>query len=803
MIPRDARGVNPQFDTDTPHIPPPDDNASNGEWAEYYVKAFDWSVFPCHNPIQRDGLNCSCELYRRKKIPDFECSNPGKHPRTKNGLDDATTDLDQIREWWRRYPSANIGINCGKSRILVVDQDTYKDIYDGDDLELDEETVTALTGGGGTHLFYRMEDTDTFGNRNKNLPAGIDIRGHGGYVIVAPSGHESGNVYQWELEYAPWDIELALTPSKLRALLEQGNQKRDRAATSGDTSRKYSDNETGTRYGMRALENQVGKVRAAIDGTRNETLNSAAFGIAQLVGGGEIDENYAYDALLDAAAGCGLSDAEATATLDSAFGAGVGQPYSKSKKAATVASDEAVEAIATMLELAIASNLPLDSCKPLIKQLSDDQRRNPAIIDALVKVMPQESHRQKWLDSCGHVGETRADGWINALRDLGYTFALNQLEDMAEVDGKRLDDITRSKIYLEMDRHSTPKTYVDDAINVLCAENRYHPIRQYLTGLEWDGDDHLTAFLKCFDVERKTVVMNGKPTPLGWQIITRWLLGCVARGLHGDSEKPFKHQTPMMVLIGEQGMGKSTLFKWLTHGVGSDEYFQEGTLDPHKTEDKRSMVTKWIFEVAELGSSLRKSDRDALKGFITTELHTYRKPWGRANITKPTLANLVGTINPENGFLDDPTGHRRFLPVRLEGINHQYAELDVNQLWAQLVHMYQSGASPELSQAEKEALKTVYEENEVENPIQTYIQMYFDVSADDDSLKCHTATIIKRLRAFGVSLNSDERVAGRQINDALAPMGLKQSMGKISIDGVRGRGWLGIAPNGQREPGTL
>ncbi len=176
------------------------------EWALKYAQ-LGWHVFPCHTPILKAGWSCSCEAWRRKKYPDFECNSPGKHPRTPHGLDDATTDEAQIREWWRRWDFANIGISCGPSGLLVVDLDQYKDVYQGHDLELDEETVTAITGGGGTHLFYRLEPGDKFGNANKGLPAGIDIRGHGGFVVVAPSLHKSGNVYQWEIGYSPWDME--------------------------------------------------------------------------------------------------------------------------------------------------------------------------------------------------------------------------------------------------------------------------------------------------------------------------------------------------------------------------------------------------------------------------------------------------------------------------------------------------------------------------------------------------------------------------------------------------------------------
>lgn len=88
----------------------------------------------------------------------------------------------------------------------------------------DEETVTNLSGGGGCHKLYRMPEGERFGNNCRGLPAGIDIRGWGGYIILPPSNHRSGGVYQWELDYTPTDREPLPLPTGLIDILHNAQQ---------------------------------------------------------------------------------------------------------------------------------------------------------------------------------------------------------------------------------------------------------------------------------------------------------------------------------------------------------------------------------------------------------------------------------------------------------------------------------------------------------------------------------------------------------------------------------------------------
>ena len=155
-----------------------------------------WYVFPVH--FVTPDRKCSCG--------DDKCTNIGKHPITHNGLNEATVEKDQIIKWWMERPYANVAIRTGEiSGINVIDIDPRHEGDDTFDKLLDEfgsipDTVTATTGGGGTHIF--IQHNNAFHSQN-NLMQGVDIKGDGGYVLAEPSNHVSGGLYEWELAFHP------------------------------------------------------------------------------------------------------------------------------------------------------------------------------------------------------------------------------------------------------------------------------------------------------------------------------------------------------------------------------------------------------------------------------------------------------------------------------------------------------------------------------------------------------------------------------------------------------------------------
>jgi putative DNA primase/helicase len=205
--------------------------ASSKKLALRYVRQ-GWSVVPMHTVI--DG-KCSCSR-------GDECPRKGKHPRTLNGVHDATTRGDLVKKCWRQWANANIGIAAGEdSGVIVLDIDPRNggdDTFDRCVAELGAlpETVSADTGGGGRHLFFKHPAIRVRNDsQGKLLGAGIDVLSDGKIAIVAPSRHASGKRYAWQAGKEPGNIAIAQLPTPWLKRLT-GNARHEQPTATSSTS---------------------------------------------------------------------------------------------------------------------------------------------------------------------------------------------------------------------------------------------------------------------------------------------------------------------------------------------------------------------------------------------------------------------------------------------------------------------------------------------------------------------------------------------------------------------------------------
>lgn len=301
--------------------------------------------------------------------------------------------------------------------------------------------------------------------------------------------------------------------------------------------------------------------------------------------------------------------------------------------------------------------------------------------------------------------------YIRELTVLGYAFKYNEVTDRIEVNGQPITDVIEAKIRAEMrDRGHRAMKPVEDAYIAHSWNNRYHPVRDYLNGLVWDGGQHIAALCGYFTDKHDVFATY----------LRRWLIGAVAKSYQ-------ETQNFMLVLDGAQGSGKSRFAAWLCPPALTG-YAVTGPINPGDKDVWNRLASKWLWEVGELGATVKFADREALKDFISHITVTIRKPWGRHDIVRPALASLIGTVNGASaGLLNDPTGSRRFAVVEMTAIDWGYTALDINQVWAEAYTAYQADESWELSSIERARQLAINEEYEIELPLEGLLHKYYAV----------------------------------------------------------------------------
>jgi hypothetical protein len=286
-----------------------------GRAAEVYA-ALGFPVVPMHAPRRGGGCTCPAGL---------TCSAPGKHPRLTGWPRLAASDPARVAGWWRRWPTAGVGLATGR-QFDVLDLDGTQGVEAlRAALQIapqEHPGPVARTGSGGWHLLYAPTG---LGNRVGLLP-GVDWRGHGGLIVAPPSQHRSGGRYTW---VHPLTATLPTVPEGLRRLLAPPPTTR---TTLPPAPQRDADalGRAG-RYARAALAREAARVRAAPPGTCNHTLNRAAFNLGQLVAVGLLDPEQVHAVLLAAALAApatGHTDRQrkATATIASGLRGGATKP---------------------------------------------------------------------------------------------------------------------------------------------------------------------------------------------------------------------------------------------------------------------------------------------------------------------------------------------------------------------------------------------------------------------------------------------------------------------------------------------
>lgn len=288
-------------------------------------------------------------------------------------------------------------------------------------------------------------------------------------------------------------------------------------------------------------------------------------------------------------------------------------------------------------------------------------------------------------DQSGQIDPKAIRNFEIALTRLGVTLEYNEFASRAMIDRKPLNDPAVDKLWVRVQKEFNFRPTNDDWFrycNYAAREKPYHPVREYLRGLNWKGKEQLPTWL-CDHA-------GAADTPFNRAVGTCWMIGAVARVM-----EPGCLMKNVLSLEGRQDLAKSKMLATL---VGNLEWFTDHLSDLTKKDAKEEVQGKWIIEFAEF-DALRRAESARIKAFLSTRIDHFRPSYGRLAEDFPRQWVGVVTINPGGtGYLRDETGGVRFWPVECAVGWEAGRQIDCeelakvrNQLWAEAVARYDRG----------------------------------------------------------------------------------------------------------------
>ena len=366
--------------------------------------------------------------------------------------------------------------------------------------------------------------------------------------------------------------------------------------------------------------------------------------------------------------------------------------------------------------------------------------------------------------------------YIDFFAGVNYHFKRNLLDDTVESNGKPFADFEISELKNKTaDKliKRVPGERFHDIYMGAAAANAYHPIQEYFKRLPKGSGSSILKLSEYFTTNDDDLFKA---------YLTQWFCGAVAKAFTGE-------QNAALVLDGVQGIGKSQFVKWL---CPLKKFFHEGAIQPDSKDSLMNLIKYFIWEVPELGATTRKQDREALKDFFSKVRVNVRAPYAITNMEKQALSSFIGTINNEAGFLNDPTGTRRFNVITLDSINWNYSkEIDINDIWSEAYQIYKSDFDYHLTPEEVKKHNELNGEYTYKNHIDELLDEHINFSDEPDDF-ISTLELVRSLKNLQCT-GTDDSIS-KKVKAWMQRNGLGKAKQK-KINGKKLRGFSGVYPH--------
>ena len=288
--------------------------------------------------------------------------------------------------------------------------------------------------------------------------------------------------------------------------------------------------------------------------------------------------------------------------------------------------------------------------------------------------------------------------------------------------GPTLTDTDMMYILRRMEKYGLySEKRVSAAIRIVANENHYHPIRDYLNDLKWDGVERISHALHRF--------LGAAEDELTAEALKIFLLGAIKRVFHPGCKFEM-----MLCLVGGQGAGKSSFFRLLAI---KDEWFSD---DLRRLDDDnvfRKLQGHWIMEMSEMIATANAKSIEEIKSFLSKQKETYKIPYETHPADRLRQCVFAGTTNRQDFLPRDRTGNRRFIPIPVDAAQAEVHILDneaesrayIDQLWAEAMTIYNSGDykltfSPAMQEALQICQKDFMQEDTQAGMIYAFLEDY-------------------------------------------------------------------------------